>query len=109
VAELQSGGNSLLEIGLCLTGVHQGGIQRATFRALPAALGQLISGKDDRFLPVLDTLAGRIPSDSPLGPPLRNLFNKARKTLMAECRDMAVYSEGAPRGDMVLVEHLRGA
>ncbi|NTU60685.1 MAG: hypothetical protein HGA98_06465, partial [Deltaproteobacteria bacterium] len=107
LAELTSGGDSLLDLGLCVTGEHLGGLQRALCRGFPSAVGRLVEGRDDRFLPALDRLAARVPEEGPVRPFLRGLFDKARRALMAECRDMAVYSEGAPRGDMVLVEQLR--
>jgi len=104
---LEDRGERLLDLFLIWTGVQRGAIQRVIVQGMPAALGRFVQGKGDRCLPQLDAVGDRAPADGPLARPLREALEVARRTLKAECRDMALLLEGRPqRGDMVLVEEL---
>jgi HEAT repeat protein len=107
LAQWDDRGDPLLDLFLCYTGSHRGGIQRSVFEALPSSIGQFVRGRDDRFIPELDVLARQVPANGPFRQPLLDLFAKARRTLMAECRDMTLLGEGQARGDMVVIEELR--
>jgi hypothetical protein len=108
LAELEDQGDPLLDLFLCATGSHRGGIQRAILQGLPGCLGRYLEGKDDRHLSELDGLLQHIPAEGPLRQPLRELLERGRRALMSECRDMALFGEGSAKGDMVLIEELRG-
>lgn len=106
LADAQDGGEPLLDLFLCSTGAHRGGLQRALARGIPLSLAAYLRDRDDRSLPELDGVMGHIPSSSPAAAGLRRAFENARRALMTECRDMTLMQERSPRGDMVLVERL---
>lgn len=106
LADAEDGGEPLLDLFLCSTGAHRGGLQRALARGIPLGLGSYLRNRDDRSLPELDAVMGHLPPQSPLAARLRRVFESARRALMTECRDMTLMPEGSPRGDMVLVERL---
>ncbi|GAB4260140.1 MAG: hypothetical protein Kow0092_08810 [Deferrisomatales bacterium] len=106
LAQEHDRGDPLLDLFLCWTEVTRAGIQRALVQGFPNALGRFIQGKTDRHLPEMDTVEGRLPQEGPLARSLRESVERARRALMAECRDMALLTEGSQRGDMVLIESL---
>ncbi len=106
LARVDDRGDPVLELFVCWGGEHRGGLQRALYQALPSSLGTWIQGRTDRDLPDLDTLAAAVPDKGPLAGPLRELLERTRRALQAECRDMVLMLEGAVRGDMVLIEAL---
>lgn len=106
LAQLRIGSDTLLDLFLSHAGVHRAGLQRLILRELPAALGQLVAGKDDRFLSQLDRLTASLPADPRLRTPVAQLLERCRRVLMAECRDMVLFSENMPKGDMVLIAQL---
>ncbi|MBI5015794.1 MAG: hypothetical protein HZB55_09935 [Deltaproteobacteria bacterium] len=106
LADLRDGGEPLLDLFLCATGAHRGGLQRALARGIPLSLGTYLRERDDRSLPELDSVMAHLPMGGPLSGGLRKVFENARRALMAECRDITLILEGSPRGDMVLVERL---
>jgi hypothetical protein len=106
LAQTQVGSESFLDLFLCHTGAHRGGLQRLILRELPGALGHLLLGKDDRFLPDLDRLAERLPPEGPFRSAVAPVLEKCRRALMAECRDLVVFDEKMPKGDMVVIAHL---
>ncbi len=106
LSQVDDRGDPVLELLVCWGGEHRGGLQRALYQALPSSLGAWIQGRTDRDLPELDTLAAAVPDEGPLAGPLRDLLERTRRALQAECRDMVLMLEGAVRGDMVLIEAL---
>lgn len=106
LADAEGETGAVLDLFLCSTGVHRGGVHRALARGLPGAVDRFLVGKSDRELPELEAVAARVPPDAPVSPELRQVFSRARRRLMAECRDLVLVSEGAPRGDVVLMEIL---
>lgn len=99
-------GDPLLDLFLCWTGAHRGGLQRAVIQAFPNALGRLIRDRTDRYLPELEALAAHAPREGAVGQNLADQFERARRALQRECRDMSLLLEGSQRGDMVLIETL---
>ncbi|MHB8763570.1 MAG: hypothetical protein ACYDA8_04400, partial [Deferrisomatales bacterium] len=106
LGQVEERGEPLLELFLSFVGAHRGGLQRMIYLSMPAALGRFIQGKTDRHLAELSAVAAHLPVAGPLVGPLRDVFDRARRALMAECRDLALLIEGNQRGDMVLVEVL---
>ncbi len=106
LSQVDDRGDPVLDLFLCWGGAHRGGLQRALFQGLPSALGRWIQGRTDRHLPELDRVAARAPSEGPLTGPIREMLDRARQALQAECRDMVLMLEGSVRGDMVLIEAL---
>ncbi len=106
LSQVDDRGDPVLELFLCWGGEHRGGLQRALYQALPSSLGAWIQGRSDRDLPELEALAAAVPDEGPLAGSLRELLERTRRALQAECRDMVLMLEGAVRGDMVLIEAL---
>ena len=106
LAKLEAHGDPAVELFLSWTGVERGGIQRAIGRGFPSALARYVHGLDDRHLRELDDVAAALPPGWPTAHSIPKALENARRSLMAECRDIALMVAGSPRGDMVLVEEL---
>lgn len=106
LAALEAHGDPAVELFLSWTGVQRGGLQRAVGRGFPSALARFVRGLDDRSISELDAVAAALPPEWPSAHPVRRSLEGARRSLMAECRDIALLSDGVPRGDIVLVEEL---
>ena len=106
LAQLDAQGDSLLDLFLSHSGAHRGGMQRALFAGFSSAMAKFIVGRGDRDLPELDAIASHLPAEGPLLRPLREVFERARTALKAECRDITLVVEGSTRGDLVMIEKL---
>ncbi|HSH70618.1 MAG TPA: hypothetical protein VK997_11915, partial [Deferrisomatales bacterium] len=106
LSQLDAQGDNVLDLFLSYVGDHRGGAQRALFQGFSSAVAKFIEGKDDRDLPELDAIAAGLPAEGPLVGPLRDVFHRARISLRIECRDFALVTEVAGRGDVVLIEQL---
>jgi hypothetical protein len=99
-------GAPLYELFWCETGLHRGGIQRLLRRRMEESVSLWTEGKDDGFLREVEKASAQVPTEGPLTAPLGEIFARARAKLMAECKDMVVWTEGGKRGDMVLIARL---